>query len=163
MTNWLNCKRRKKMSSWKISRSIFYAQVHKLNDSRRFGKKIPKNDSYLRNYHYLRRVRSYGSNFPSKIALKPFWRTNRITKSRRVNAPSWIRVLINSWEGKDVAYHIKQKFNVELSVHQAQRLLHDLVFALQHPRYAFPKADPEKQKEFLNELKKDWTFSEKKA
>ena len=68
---------------------------------------------------------------------------------------------LGDWEGKSVAHHIKQKFNVELSVRQAQRLLHEIGFTLQHPRYAFPKADPEKQKEFLNDFKKVWTLSEK--
>ncbi len=69
----------------------------------------------------------------------------------------------SNWEGKSVAYHIKQEFGVELSVRQAQRLLHELGFTLQHPKYKFPKADPEKQKEFLNDFKKVWTLSEKIA
>jgi transposase len=69
----------------------------------------------------------------------------------------------SSWDGKSVSYHIKQKFSLELSVCQAQRLLHELGFMLQRPRYAFPKADPEKQKQFLNDFKKVWTLSEKTA
>ena len=69
----------------------------------------------------------------------------------------------SNWEGKSVAHHIKQKFGVELSVRQAQRLLHELGFTLQRPKYKFPKADPEKQKEFLNDFKKVWTLSEKMA
>ena len=67
----------------------------------------------------------------------------------------------SNWEGKSVAYHIKQRFCVELSVRQAQRLLHELGFSLQRSRYKFPKADPEKQKEFLNDFKKVWILSEK--
>jgi len=69
----------------------------------------------------------------------------------------------SNWEGKNVAHHIKQKFSVELNVRQVQRLLHELGFALQRPKYKFPKADPEKQKEFLNDFKKVWTLSEKMA
>jgi len=69
----------------------------------------------------------------------------------------------SNWEGKSVAQHIKQKFVVDLSVRQAQRLLHELGFTLQRPRYKFPKADPEKQKEFLNDFKKVWILSEKMA
>jgi len=69
----------------------------------------------------------------------------------------------SNWEGKNVAHHIKQKFSVELSVRQAQRLLRELGFTLQRPKYKFPKADPEKQKEFLNDFKKVWTLSEKMA
>jgi len=67
----------------------------------------------------------------------------------------------SNWEGKSVAYHIKQKFSVDLSVRQAQRLLHELGFTLQRPKYKFPKADPVKQKEFLNDFKKVWTLSKK--
>ncbi len=69
----------------------------------------------------------------------------------------------SNWEGKSAAYHIKQKFSAELSVRQAQRLLHELGFTLQRPKYKFPKADPEKQKEFLNDFKKVWILSEKMA
>ncbi|MHA1150900.1 MAG: helix-turn-helix domain-containing protein [Promethearchaeota archaeon] len=69
----------------------------------------------------------------------------------------------SNWEGKSVAYHIKQRFSVELGVRQAQRLLHEIGFTLQRPRYAFPKADPEKKKEFLNDFKKVWMVSEKMA
>jgi transposase len=69
----------------------------------------------------------------------------------------------SNWEGKSVAHHIKQKFGVELSVRQVQRLLHEIGFTLQRPRYAFPKADPEKKKEFLTNFKKVWTLSEKMA
>ena len=69
----------------------------------------------------------------------------------------------SNWEGKNVAHHINQRFNVDLSVRQAQRLLHELGFSLQRPRYKFPKADPEKKKEFLNDFKKVWILSEKMA
>ena len=69
----------------------------------------------------------------------------------------------SNWEGKSTAYHISQRFGVELSVRQAQRLLHELGFTLQRPKYKFPKADPEKQKEFLNDFKKVWILSEKMA
>jgi transposase len=69
----------------------------------------------------------------------------------------------SNWEGKSVAYHIKQRFAVELSVRQAQRLLRELGFTLQRPKYKFPKADPEKKKEFVKNFKKVWILSEKKA
>ncbi len=61
----------------------------------------------------------------------------------------------SNWEGKSVAHHIKKKFSVELGVRQAQRLLHKLGFTLQRPKYAFPKADPEKQKKFMYNFKKN--------
>ncbi|MHA1248632.1 MAG: helix-turn-helix domain-containing protein [Candidatus Helarchaeota archaeon] len=46
--------------------------------------------------------------------------------------------------GKSTAFHIEKKFNVKLSVRRTQRILHELGFTLQRPRYKFPKADPEK-------------------
>lgn len=69
----------------------------------------------------------------------------------------------SNWEGKNVAHHIKQRFDVELNVRQAQRLLHELGFTMQRPQYAFPKTDPEKQKDFLTNFKKVWILSEKMA
>ncbi|MHA1274565.1 MAG: winged helix-turn-helix domain-containing protein [Promethearchaeota archaeon] len=54
-----------------------------------------------------------------------------------------------------MAFHIEKKFNVKLSVRQTQRILHELGFTLQRPKYKFPKADPEKQKKFLINLKKN--------
>ncbi|MEE9376405.1 MAG: winged helix-turn-helix domain-containing protein [Candidatus Lokiarchaeia archaeon] len=67
----------------------------------------------------------------------------------------------SNWKGKSVAYHIEKKFGVSLSVRQAQRLLHQLGLSLQRPKYKFPKADLEKQKEFLNDFKKSWILLEK--
>lgn len=67
----------------------------------------------------------------------------------------------SNWEGKSVAFHLKQKFGVDLSVRQSQRILHNLGFTLQRPKYAFPKADPQKQEEFMNDFKKAWILSEK--
>lgn len=84
-------------------------------------------------------------------------------KADVVTHPRELGYEFSNWEGKSVAHHIKQKFSVELSVRQAQRLLHEIGFTLQRPRYAFPKADPEKQKEFLHDFKKVWTLSEKTA
>jgi transposase len=62
----------------------------------------------------------------------------------------------SNWEGKSVSEHIKNKFGVLLKVRQCQYLLHELGFSLQRPRYAFPKADPEEQKEFIRDFKKNW-------
>lgn len=62
----------------------------------------------------------------------------------------------SNWEGKSVAEHIHVKFGVFLTVRAAQKLLHALGFSLQRPKYKFPKADPEKQEEFMKSLKKNW-------
>ena len=61
-----------------------------------------------------------------------------------------------NWEGKSVAEHIHVKFDVFLTVRAAQILLHALGFSLQRPKYKFPKADPEKQEEFMKLFKKNW-------
>jgi len=62
----------------------------------------------------------------------------------------------SNWEGKSVSEHIRIKFGVLLKVRQCQYLLHELGFTLQRPKYKFPKADPEKQEEFIREFKKNW-------
>jgi len=60
----------------------------------------------------------------------------------------------SNWEGKSVSHHIKKKFGVKLKVRQCQYILHKLGLTLQRPRYNFPKADPEKQEEFVKEFQK---------
>ena len=62
----------------------------------------------------------------------------------------------SNWEGKSVAEHIQIKFGISFSARAAQKLLHSLGFTLQRPKYAFPKADPEKQEEFVRDFKKNW-------
>ena len=62
----------------------------------------------------------------------------------------------SNWEGKSVAEHVRVKFGVSFTVRNAQKLLHALGFSLQRPKYKFPKADPEKQEEFVREFKKSW-------
>ncbi len=69
----------------------------------------------------------------------------------------------SNWEGKSVAEHIHVKFGVFLTVRAAQKLLHALGFSLQRPKYKFPKADPEKQEEFLKSLKKNWILLDQTA
>lgn len=64
----------------------------------------------------------------------------------------------SNWEGKSVSEHIKNKFGVLLKVRQCQYLLHELGLTLQRPRYKFPKANLEKQKEFVQDFKKSWTL-----
>jgi len=69
----------------------------------------------------------------------------------------------SNWEGKNVSHHIEKVFDVEIGVRQVQRILHKLGFSLQRPKYVFPKADPEKQREFKENFKKVWLHSEKTA
>ena len=62
----------------------------------------------------------------------------------------------SNWEGKSVAEHVHIKFGVSFTARNAQKLLHALGFTLQRPKYKFPKADPEKQEEFIRDFKKNW-------
>jgi len=62
----------------------------------------------------------------------------------------------SNWEGKSVAEHIRIKFDISFTVRAVQKILHALGFSLQRPRYDFPKADPEKQEEFIQDFKKNW-------
>lgn len=69
----------------------------------------------------------------------------------------------SNWEGKNVSFHVLKKFGVTLGVRACQITLHKLGFTLQRPRYAFPKADPEKQETFKADLKKKWALSTEMA
>jgi transposase len=98
----------------------------------------------------------------------PPGRPSRLSKAQRdvlrqdlLTHPRDLGYDFSNWEGKSVAYHIKQKFDVEFKIRRVQYLLHELGFSLQRPRYRFPKADPKKQQEFAEELKKNWILLEK--
>jgi transposase len=54
----------------------------------------------------------------------------------------------NHWDGKILAYHIKQSYEIELGTRQCQRLFHKLKFRFRKPRPTIAHADPEKQKAF---------------
>lgn len=66
----------------------------------------------------------------------------------------------SNWEGKSVVFHVSEKFDVELGVRQAQRLLHQLGFTLQRPKYCFKKANPKQQEDFVQEFQKKWVLSD---
>jgi transposase len=59
------------------------------------------------------------------------------------------------WDGKSLSHHIKKTYGVILKVRQCQLLFHELGFTLQRARYAFAKADPQKQAKFKKEIKKN--------
>ncbi len=98
-------------------------------------------------------------------ALKPRsppGRPSRLTKAQKellktdvLTDPRSLGYEFSNWEGKSVAYHVKKRFGVKLGVRAAQKLLHSLSFTLQRPRYKFPKANAESQKEFVVALKKN--------
>jgi transposase len=95
------------------------------------------------------------------IPNQPPGRPSRLSKSQMeevkadvLTHPRKLGYEFSNWEGKSVSHHIKQKYGVELGVRQCQYILHELGLTLQRPRYNFPKADPEKQKEFVNDFRK---------
>ncbi len=97
----------------------------------------------------------------------PPGRPSRLTEKQKAKLkkdilthPRKLGYEFSNWEGKSVSEHIKTKFGILLKVRQCQYLLHELGFSLQRPRYKFPKADPEKQQEFIKEFKKSWILSD---
>ena len=96
---------------------------------------------------------------PSKLSEEQ----KAILKADILTHPRKLGYKFSNWEGKNISEHIKNKFGVLLKVRQCQYLLHELGFSLQRPRYAFPKADREKQKKFVQEFKKSWMLLDQKT
>jgi len=69
----------------------------------------------------------------------------------------------SNWEGKSVAFHIQQKFGVQLGVRAAQKLLHKLGLSLQRPRPKLAQADPVAQEAFQLTLKKSWQLLDRRG
>ena len=96
------------------------------------------------------------------VPHSPPGRPSRLTRDEKAELkidvltdPRSLGYDFSNWEGKSVVYHVNKKFGVKLEVQAAQKLLHSLDFTLQRPRYKFPKANAEKQKEFVVALKKN--------
>lgn len=96
------------------------------------------------------------------VPKSPPGRPSRLTETQKMilqsdvaTHPRALDYEFSNWEGKSVSEHIKNKFGILLKVRQCQYLLHELGFTLQRPRYKFPKADPEEQRKFLQEFKKN--------
>jgi len=73
-----------------------------------------------------------------------------------LNSPRDFGYDFSDWDGKSVAFHVKNKFNVVLGVRAAQKNLHALGLALIKPKTKPVKADPAAQEQFKQELKKRW-------
>lgn len=103
---------------------------------------------------------------PALIPNSPSGRPSRLTEEQKellkkdvLTDPRALGYEFSNWEGKSVAYHVKKKYGVKLGVRAAQKLLRSLGLTLQRPRYKFPKANVEKQKEFIVALKKNSMLS----
>ena len=103
--------------------------------------------------YWIHRLLSYG--------LKGLWdlgragRPSRLSESKRQNlrneigrSPRELGYDQNLWDGPLLSYHLKEQYQVALSVRQCQRLFHRLGFTLQRPRSQAREADPEKQEDF---------------
>ena len=73
----------------------------------------------------------------SIVPNSPPGRPSRLSEEQKaelkadvLTSPRELGYEFSNWEGKSVAHHIKQKFDLELSVRQAQKLLHELGFSL---------------------------------
>jgi len=100
------------------------------------------------------------------VPTLPPGRSSRLTKEQKAKLrndvlthPRDLGYEFSNWEAKSVAFHISKKFDVELGARQAHRLLHELGFTLQRPRYRFKKADPKRQEEFIQKFQKKWVLS----
>nr|MDO8085323.1 winged helix-turn-helix domain-containing protein [Candidatus Sigynarchaeum springense] len=58
------------------------------------------------------------------------------------------------WSGKTVAYHIEKKFGKKMCDRTALEYMHGLDFTQQVPETVSADADPEKQAQFEQEIKK---------
>ena len=92
----------------------------------------------------------------------PPGRPSRLSKAQReelkkdiLTHPRELGYEFSNWEGKNISEHLKNKFGVLIKVRQCQYILRDLGFSLQRPRYRFPKADQEQQKQFMKNMKKN--------
>ncbi len=100
------------------------------------------------------------------VPILPPGRASRLTKEQKVilrddvcTHPHELGYEFSNWEAKSVAFHISKKFDVELGARQAHRLLHELGFTLQRPKYRFKKADPKQQVKFIYQFQKKWILS----
>ena len=58
------------------------------------------------------------------------------------------------WDGKSVSHHIEQRFSKLIGVRGVQKMLRKLGFSLQRPELKPAKANPVKQQEFKDNIKK---------
>jgi transposase len=54
----------------------------------------------------------------------------------------------NLWDGKLLAYHLKNQYGIEVGVRQCQRIFHKFGFRRRKPRPVIAQADPAAQKAF---------------
>jgi len=60
----------------------------------------------------------------------------------------------SNWDGKSISHHIERRFNKHVGVRRVQVMLKQMGFTRQRPSMRFAKADPAKQQEFRDGMKK---------
>ena len=79
---------------------------------------------------------------PRKLSIEQLEELEVILRA----SPRVQNVSANLWDGKTLSHWIKQRWGVELSTRQCQRLLRQLGFRLRKPRPMIGHADPELQR-----------------
>lgn len=62
--------------------------------------------------------------------------------------PEDVGISSGIWDGKTLSAYIEEKFNINLSVRQCQRLFREFGFRLRKPRPVIARSDPELQEAF---------------
>jgi transposase len=78
---------------------------------------------------------------PRKLSIEQLEELEVILRA----SPRVQNVSANLWDGKTLSHWIKQRWGVELSTRQCQRLFRQLGFRLRKPRPVIGRADPELQ------------------
>lgn len=63
-------------------------------------------------------------------------------------SPAQFGLSVSLWDGKSLSTYIRNRFDLDLSVRQSQRLFRQLGFRLRRPRPILSGADPDKQEAF---------------
>lgn len=140
--------------------------MHELHSCTKVSDIIKKSKITIRKW-----INMFNSNgLEGIVPQSPPGRPSRLSSEQKIHLkndvlrhPRELGYEFSNWEGKSVSEHIKNKFGIILKVRQCQYLLHELGFSLQRPRYAFPRANHERQEEFIYDFKKSWMISDPKT
>ena len=81
------------------------------------------------------------SGRPSRLGKAQLGELERVLRGQ----PTAVGVQANLWDGKALAFYMRDRWGVELGVRQCQRLFRRFGFRLRKPRGVVAKADPERQ------------------
>ena len=81
------------------------------------------------------------SGRPSRLDTAQLGELERVLRG----APTAVGVEANLWDGKALAFYMRERWGVEMGVRQCQRLFRRFGFRLRKPRGMVAKADPERQ------------------